>query len=78
MVSLNKWTLLGWTRPLGDPPSAWEEMQPSTHCPGEQRPTMLSLDIFLSSGLGEDGLECPAAYHPSPLASHKAAQPLRA
>lgn len=28
-MSLNKGPLLGWKRSLGDPPSAWEEMQPT-------------------------------------------------
>lgn len=60
-MSLNKGPLLGWRRPLGDPPSDWAEMQPSVHRPGEQRPTTPSFVIFLSSGLGEDDLAGPAA-----------------
>lgn len=54
-MSLNKGPLLGWRRSFGDPPSAWEEMQP----------TVLTFPP-LSSGLGEEGLERLGALPPSP------------
>lgn len=59
--SVNKGHLLGVEGPLGDPPLALGEMQPSIYPPGEQRPTAQLLDIFLSSSLGEGGLGCLSA-----------------
>lgn len=66
-MSLNKGPLLGWRRSLGDPPSAWEEMQP----------TVLTFPP-LSSGLGEEGLERLGALPSFSPASQEPAQPLRA
>lgn len=66
-MSLNKGPLLGWRRSLGDPPSAWEEMQP----------TVLTFPPP-SSGLGEEGLEHLGALPSFSPASQEPAQPLRA
>ena len=57
---MNKGPLLGWRETLGRPtPNPGETHL--THCPGEPRPTALSLDIFSPSRLGEESLECPTA-----------------